>query len=147
MKRLGIVRRHVAADQGLWFTTRESQDHRASINAQQLLALLAGQGHEVILVESVERLPEALVRDAFSDPLRLAVQDRSVIILTADADDADARELEVSCERAIRPALGTQAADLVVAFGLHAAHEAAGQDRGLRDADAEGLRHHAQRAP
>src|SRR5436309_7385925 len=99
------------------------------------IGLVAGQGHKVILVESVERLPEALVRDAFSDLLRLAVQDRSVIILAADADDADARELEVSCERAMRPALGTQAADLVVAFGLHAAREAAGQDRGLRDAD------------
>src|SRR5438093_6310041 len=63
----------------------------------------------------------------------------------ADAHDRDARELEVSCERAMRPALGTQAADLLVALRLHAAREAAGQDRGLRDADAEGLRHHAQR--
>src|SRR5437773_1951663 len=63
----------------------------------------------------------------------------------ADAHDADARELEVSCERAMRPALGTQAADLLVALRLHAAREAAGQDRGLRDADAEGLRHHGER--
>src|SRR5438552_15263037 len=44
----------------------------------------------------------------------------------------------------MRPALATQAADLPVALRLHAAREAAGQDRGLRDADAEGLRHHAQ---
>src|SRR5436190_1097058 len=65
----------------------------------------------------------------------------------ADAHDADARELEVRRERAMRPALGTQVADLPVALRLHAAREAVGQDRCLRDADAEGLRHHPQRAP
>ena len=44
------------------------QQTQASINARQLWALLAGQGHKVILVESVERLLEVSVRDAFSRP-------------------------------------------------------------------------------
>src|SRR5205823_6889585 len=71
---------------------------------------------------------------------------RRLAALLADTHDADARETEAGRERAMRPALATQAADLPVALRLHAAREAAGQDRGLRDADAEGLRHHAQRA-
>lgn len=59
------------------------QQTPSSVNAQQLLALLAAQGRKVILVESVERLLEHSVRDAFSDLLRLAQQDRSIkIILT-----------------------------------------------------------------
>ena len=59
------------------------QQAQTAINAQQLLALLAGQGRKIILVESVERLLEASVRDAFSDLLGLARQDRSIqLILT-----------------------------------------------------------------
>ncbi len=55
----------------------------ASINAKRLLALLAAQGRKVILVESVERLLEASVRDAFADLLRLAQRDHSIqLVLT-----------------------------------------------------------------
>ena len=56
---------------------------QASINTKRLQALLAAQGRKVVLVESVERLLEASVRDAFSDLLRLAQQDRSLqLVLT-----------------------------------------------------------------
>lgn len=56
---------------------------QTSINTKRLLALLAAQGRKVILVESVERLLEASVRDAFSDLLHLAQRDRSIqLVLT-----------------------------------------------------------------
>jgi hypothetical protein len=59
--------------------------HRAQlgVGAKQLLSLLAGQGRKLLVVESVERLLEASVRDAFSDLLNLAKHDESWrIILT-----------------------------------------------------------------
>ena len=59
--------------------------HRAQlgVGAERLLALLAGQGRKLLVVESVERLLEASVRDAFSDLLGLAKRDESWrIILT-----------------------------------------------------------------
>jgi hypothetical protein len=59
--------------------------HRAQVGvgAERLLALLAGQGRKLLMVESVERLLEASVRDAFSDLLALAKRDESWrIILT-----------------------------------------------------------------
>ena len=59
--------------------------HRAQVGvgAERLLALLAGQGRKLLMVESVERLLEASVRDAFSDLLALAKHDQSWrIILT-----------------------------------------------------------------
>lgn len=62
------------------------QQAQASINAERLLALLAAQGCKVILVESVERLLEASVRNAFSDLLRLATQDRSIRLLLTCRD-------------------------------------------------------------
>jgi hypothetical protein len=59
--------------------------HRAQlgVGAERLLALLAGQGRKLLVIESVERLLEASVRDAFSDLLDLAKRDESwQIILT-----------------------------------------------------------------
>jgi hypothetical protein len=59
--------------------------HRAQVgvSAERLLSLLAGQGRKLLVVESVERLLEASVRDAFSDLLALAKRDESWrIILT-----------------------------------------------------------------
>ncbi len=56
---------------------------QVSVNTKRLQASLAAQGRKVLLVESVERLLEASVRDAFSDLLRLAQQDRSLqLVLT-----------------------------------------------------------------
>ena len=40
-------------------------------------AILAGQGRKVLLIESVERLLEASVRDAFTDLLTLVARDRA----------------------------------------------------------------------
>lgn len=62
------------------------QQAQASINAERLLALLAAQGRKVILVDSVERLLEASVRDAFSDLLRFATQERSIQLLLTCRD-------------------------------------------------------------
>jgi hypothetical protein len=59
--------------------------HRAQvgIGAERLLALLSGQGRKLLVIESVERLLEASVRDGFSDLLGLAKRDESWrIILT-----------------------------------------------------------------
>lgn len=59
------------------------QHAQVSVNAEQLLALLAAQSRKLILVESVERLLEHSVRDAFSDLLRLAQRDGGVqVVLT-----------------------------------------------------------------
>lgn len=59
--------------------------HRAQVGvgAERLLALLSGQGRKLLLIESVERLLEASVRDGFSDLLNLARRDESWrVILT-----------------------------------------------------------------
>jgi hypothetical protein len=56
---------------------------QVGVGARRLLALLGGQGRKLLVVESVERLLEASVRDAFSDLLALAKRDESWrIILT-----------------------------------------------------------------
>lgn len=47
------------------------------ISGEGLSALLAGQRKKIILIESVERLLEASVRDSFSDLLRLIEKDNS----------------------------------------------------------------------
>jgi hypothetical protein len=63
---------------------------QVSINANRLLSLLAAQGRKMILVDSIERLLEAPVRDAFSDLLGLATKDRSIqILLTCRAYSED----------------------------------------------------------
>src|SRR6266850_1827765 len=51
--------------------------HRAQVGvgAERLLALLSGQGRKLLVIESVERLLEASVRDGFSDLLGLAKRD------------------------------------------------------------------------
>lgn len=59
--------------------------HAAQVpaNGSTLGAILAAQGRKVILIESVERLLEKTTRDAFSDLMTLARDDRSMrIILT-----------------------------------------------------------------
>jgi hypothetical protein len=55
-------------------------------NARELLGILAGQGRKVLLVESVERLLEGSVRDAFSDLLNLALRDRSLCLMLTCRD-------------------------------------------------------------
>ena len=50
-------------------------DSQIPLNTVQLTALLAGQSRKVLLIESVERLLEASVRDAFSDLLNLIQAD------------------------------------------------------------------------
>ena len=56
---------------------------QASLSGERLTALLAGQDRKIILIESVERLLEHSVRDAFLQALNLAVGDRSVqVVLT-----------------------------------------------------------------
>lgn len=47
----------------------------------ELLGILAGQGRKLALVDSVERLLEASVRDAFADLLNLAKKDRNLGLL------------------------------------------------------------------
>ena len=52
-------------------------------NAKKLAAILAPQGRKVVLIESVERLLEKTTRDAFSDLMTLAAEDRGLsIVLT-----------------------------------------------------------------
>ncbi|MER2512256.1 MAG: ATP-binding protein [Nitrosomonas ureae] len=62
------------------------QQAQSSLNAERLLALLAAQCRTVILVESVERLLEASVRDAFTDLLHLAMKDGSIQLLLTCRD-------------------------------------------------------------
>ncbi|MGI9575357.1 hypothetical protein ACRYJU_14855 [Alloalcanivorax xenomutans] len=55
-------------------------------NGTELLGMLAGQGRKLAIVESVERLLEASVRDAFGDLLNLAQKDRSLGLLLTCRD-------------------------------------------------------------
>jgi gluconate kinase len=58
-------------------------DSQIPLNTVQLTAILAGQGRKLLLIESVERLLEASVRDAFSDLLHLIQGDSSwSVVLT-----------------------------------------------------------------
>lgn len=59
------------------------QNAQIPVNAATLRAILAGQSRKVLLIESVERLLEKSTRDAFSDLLTLATEDKSLrIVLT-----------------------------------------------------------------
>lgn len=62
------------------------QQAQVQANGAELLGILAGQGRKLILVESVERLLEASVRDAFTDLLNLAKRDRSLGLLITCRD-------------------------------------------------------------
>ena len=62
------------------------QQAQASISHARLFTLLAARGRKVILVDGVERLLEASVRDAFSDLLRLVTYDRSLQLLLTCRD-------------------------------------------------------------
>ncbi|WP_239681316.1 AAA family ATPase [Ectothiorhodospira variabilis] len=64
-------------------TLRQAQ---VQANGNELLGILAGQGRKLVLVDSVERLLEASVRDAFTDLLNLAQTDRSLGILITCRD-------------------------------------------------------------
>ncbi|WP_019594344.1 hypothetical protein [Thioalkalivibrio sp. ALM2T] len=55
-------------------------------NASELLGILAGQSRKLVLVDSVERLLEASVRDAFADLLTLTQSDSSVGLLITCRD-------------------------------------------------------------
>ena len=56
---------------------------QTALNAQSLFGLLAGHDKTVVLVESVERLLEHSVRDAFSNLLQFALSKRSIqLVLT-----------------------------------------------------------------
>jgi hypothetical protein len=59
------------------------QNAHIAANGNTLAAILAGQDRKVLLIESVERLLEKSTRDAFSDLLNLAADDKSLrIVLT-----------------------------------------------------------------
>lgn len=62
------------------------QQAQVPANGSELLGILAGQGRKLVLVESVERLLEASVRDAFADLLNLADRDRSLGLLLTCRD-------------------------------------------------------------
>jgi len=62
------------------------QQAQVPANGAELLGILAGQGRKLVLVESVERLLEASVRDAFADLLNLALRDRSLGLLMTCRD-------------------------------------------------------------
>src|SRR4029077_16058394 len=64
----------------------------------------------------------------------------------ADAHYADRGETELSGEGAIGPAGIAEPTNLLVPLGFDATRQTAGEDRGLRDTDPEGLCHLAQRA-
>lgn len=53
------------------------QSNQIPVNAATLEAILAGQNRKVLLIESVERLFEKSIRDAFSDLLTLVARDKS----------------------------------------------------------------------
>jgi len=56
---------------------------KVDLTSEGLSAVLAAQGRKIILIESVERLLEASVRDSFTDLLRLANRDATCrLILT-----------------------------------------------------------------
>lgn len=65
---------------------RALHDSQVPVNTAQLAALLAGQGRKALLIESVERLLEASVRDAFSDLLGLIQRDESWTLLLTCRD-------------------------------------------------------------
>lgn len=62
------------------------QQAQVPANGAELLGILAGQGRKLVLVESVERLLEASVREAFADLLYLAHRDRSLGLLLTCRD-------------------------------------------------------------
>jgi len=62
------------------------QQAQVPANGKELLGILAGQDRKLILVESIERLLEASVRDAFADLLNLAQRDRSLGLLLTCRD-------------------------------------------------------------
>lgn len=62
------------------------QQAQVCANGRDLLGILAGQGRKLVLVEGVERLLEASVRDAFNNLLSLAQGDRSLGLLITCRD-------------------------------------------------------------
>src|ERR1043166_8834554 len=71
------------------------QAMQTGATAASLFPLLAAQGHKVILIESVERLLESSVRDAFSDLLRM-VRDDSTMPLVLTCRDYSAETVRAS---------------------------------------------------
>ena len=59
---------------------------QTTLNGQRLLAIMAGHDHVVVLIESVERLLEHSVRDAFSHLLRAVQQNYSVKLVVTCRD-------------------------------------------------------------
>ena len=62
------------------------QQAQVPLNGAELLGMLAGQCRKLVLVESIERLLEASVRDAFADLLNLAQKDRCLNLLLTCRD-------------------------------------------------------------
>jgi hypothetical protein len=82
------------------------QKAQLSLNAARLSSLLSGQGRKVLLVESVERLLEAPVRDAFSDLLNLVWRDESWrLILTCRDYSLDTVRTSFLDRANLRPAV------------------------------------------
>lgn len=79
--------RPVLAFQAVEFATAHIDETLANaqttLNAQRLFSLLGGHDHTLILIESIERLLEHSIRDAFSHLMQLALQHRSIhLVLT-----------------------------------------------------------------
>ena len=62
------------------------QQAQVPAKGAELLGMLAGQGRKLILVESIERLLEASVRDAFADLLNLGHKDKNLGLLLTCRD-------------------------------------------------------------
>lgn len=65
---------------------RTLHDAQIPANGATLLAILAGQSRKLVLVDSVERLLEASIRDAFADLLGLAKQDGGLTLILSCRD-------------------------------------------------------------
>lgn len=77
--------RPVLAFQAVEFATGHIDESLANaqtnLNAQRLFSLLSGHDKKLILIESVERLLENDIRDAFSHLLQLALDDQSIQLI------------------------------------------------------------------
>jgi tRNA A37 threonylcarbamoyladenosine biosynthesis protein TsaE len=79
--------RHVLAFQAVEFATAHIDETllkaQTTLNAKQLQAILAGQDRTIVLIESIERLLEHSIRDAFSQFLRIVLYNRTIqLVLT-----------------------------------------------------------------
>ena len=84
------LNRPVLAFQAVEFATAHIDESltnaQTNLNAQRLLSLLSGHDKKLILIESIERLLENEIRDAFSHLLQLASADQSIQLIITVRD-------------------------------------------------------------